>query len=64
MFSQKDCLSRLKYDVKTSKMTFLLNMSNKCMSKSFSKNLFIFVRPIIEQTDVHFKDQLPLPQAR
>ena len=39
MFSKKQDLSGLKYDVKTSKMTFLLNMSRKCMSfkKKFLK---------------------------
>ena len=33
MFSKKKYLFDMKYDVKTSKMTFLVNRSRKCMSK-------------------------------
>ena len=33
MFSKKKYLTDMKYDVKTSEMTFLLIMSQKCMSK-------------------------------
>ena len=53
-FSNKIYLFCMKYDFKTSKMTFLTNMSQKSI-KEFSRNLFMFVRPIIDQTKAHFK---------
>ena len=56
MFSKKTYLSGmklLKYDVKTSKMTFLLNTEAYVLN-NFLK-LFMFVRPVTEQTKVHFK---------
>ena len=45
----------MKYDVKTSKMTFLSNMSWSVCLKEFSKNLFMFVRPIIDKTKCTLK---------
>ena len=45
----------MKYDVKTSEMAFFLIMSRKCMSKCFCFKYFIFVRQIIEQTNVNSK---------
>ena len=45
----------MKYDVKTLEMPFLLIMPLNCMSKWCLQNVFIFIRPIIEQTKVHSK---------
>ena len=41
--------------LKRQMMTILSNMSRRCLSKEFSEHLSIFVRPLIEQTKVHFK---------
>ena len=55
MFSMKNYLSDMKYDVKTSCITFLLIMSTEVYFSMIFKTKFIFVRPIIEQTKVHSK---------
>ena len=55
VFLNKIYLSNAKHDVKTSKITFLTMLSRKYMSKNFSKNIFMSVKPIVVQTKVHFK---------
>ena len=49
MFSKKKSLSDMKYDVKTSEMTFLLIMSRKCISKWFKKYTYIYWAKVITQ---------------
>ena len=41
-------------EVKTSKMTFYQNCHRSVCLKGFFRNLFMFVRPTIRQTKVHF----------
>ena len=55
VFLNKIYLSNTKHDVKTSKVAFLSILSRKYMSKQFSKNIFMSVRPIVVQTKLHFK---------
>ena len=55
MFSKKIYLSGMKYDVKTSKKSIFQICHGNVYLKVFSKTLFIFVRPVIDQTKVHFK---------
>ena len=50
MFSKKTYLSGMKYDVRLCQICHI----SVCL-KEFSKTLFMFVRPVIEQTKVHFK---------
>ena len=47
----------MKYGVKTSRNDVFVFVKNvtEAYIKGFSKNLFMFIRPIIKQTKVHFK---------
>ena len=55
VFKKKKYLSDTKYDVRTSSMTFCQTCHRCVCLRQLSKNLFIFVRPIIVKTKVHFK---------
>ena len=54
VFLRKLYLSGMKYDVKPSKITMFSNVSRKVYLKEFSKNISIFVRPVIEQNKSAF----------